>query len=67
VTARRSIFEIGGQAIQANQHVVCVLGAANRDPAQFAEPIGSTLLVHELSSPKRRRAHGRAARRMRSA
>jgi cytochrome P450 len=31
-------LEIGGQAIQAGQQIVCVLGAANRDPAQFAEP-----------------------------
>ena len=31
-------LDIGGQAIQANQQVVCVLGAANRDPAQFADP-----------------------------
>jgi pimeloyl-[acyl-carrier protein] synthase len=31
-------LEIGGQAILANQQVVCVLGAANRDPAQFADP-----------------------------
>jgi cytochrome P450 len=31
-------LDIGGQAIQANQQIVCVLGAANRDPAQFADP-----------------------------
>ncbi len=31
-------LEIAGQAIQAGQQIVCVLGAANRDPAQFAEP-----------------------------
>jgi cytochrome P450 len=31
-------LEIEGQAIQAGQQIVCVLGAANRDPAQFAEP-----------------------------
>lgn len=31
-------LEIAGQAIQAGQQVVCVLGAANRDPAQFADP-----------------------------
>jgi cytochrome P450 len=31
-------LDIGGQAILANQQVVCVLGAANRDPEQFADP-----------------------------
>lgn len=31
-------LDIAGQAIQAGQQIVCVLGAANRDPAQFAEP-----------------------------
>jgi pimeloyl-[acyl-carrier protein] synthase len=31
-------LEIGGQAIQAGQQIVCVLGAANRDPAQFNDP-----------------------------
>lgn len=31
-------LEIGGQPIMANQQVVCVLGAANRDPAQFPDP-----------------------------
>lgn len=31
-------IEIGGQAIQSGQQIVCVLGAANRDPAQFAQP-----------------------------
>jgi cytochrome P450 len=31
-------LDIGGQAILASQQVVCVLGAANRDPAQFADP-----------------------------
>jgi cytochrome P450 len=31
-------LEIGGKRIQAGQGVVMSLGAANRDPAQFAEP-----------------------------
>jgi len=31
-------LDIEGQAIKAGQQIVCVLGAANRDPAQFAEP-----------------------------
>jgi pimeloyl-[acyl-carrier protein] synthase len=38
VRVARVELEIGGQAIQAGQQIVCVLGAANRDPAQFAEP-----------------------------
>lgn len=29
---------IGGQPIAAGQQVICVLGAANRDPAQFDDP-----------------------------
>lgn len=29
---------IAGQPIEAGQQVICVLGAANRDPAQFADP-----------------------------
>jgi cytochrome P450 len=31
-------LDIDGQRIQAGQQIVCVLGAANRDPAQFVEP-----------------------------
>jgi cytochrome P450 len=31
-------LDIEGQAIKAGQQIVCVLGAANRDPAQFAAP-----------------------------
>jgi cytochrome P450 len=31
-------LDINGQAIQAGQQIVCVLGAANRDPVQFAVP-----------------------------
>jgi cytochrome P450 len=31
-------LEIEGQAIQAGQQIFCVLGAANRDPAQFNDP-----------------------------
>jgi pimeloyl-[acyl-carrier protein] synthase len=31
-------FEIGGQPIAAGEWVLPLLGAANRDPAQFAEP-----------------------------
>jgi cytochrome P450 len=31
-------LDIDGQAIEAGQQIVCVLGAANRDPAKFAEP-----------------------------
>jgi cytochrome P450 len=30
--------ELGGQRIAAGQQVMCVLGAANRDPAQFPDP-----------------------------
>jgi cytochrome P450 len=31
-------LEIGGTPIAAGQHVVAILGAANRDPAQFSAP-----------------------------
>ena len=31
-------LDIAGQVIEAGQQIVCVLGAANRDPAQFTEP-----------------------------
>lgn len=31
-------LELGGQPIGRGQQVVCVLGAANRDPAQFTDP-----------------------------
>jgi cytochrome P450 len=30
--------ELGGRRIPAGQPVMCVLGAANRDPAQFPDP-----------------------------
>ncbi len=40
LTGRRAAadLEIGGQRIAADQHVTLVLGAANRDPDQFADP-----------------------------
>jgi cytochrome P450 len=38
VRAATADLDVGGQAIQAGQQVVCVLAAANRDPAQFADP-----------------------------
>lgn len=38
VRAATADLDIGGQAIQAGQQVVCVLAAANRDPSQFADP-----------------------------
>lgn len=40
LTGRRATadLEIGGQPIRAGQHVVTVLGAANHDPAVFADP-----------------------------
>jgi len=40
LTGRRASadLEIGGQRIEAGQHVTMVLGAANRDPAQFPDP-----------------------------
>lgn len=31
-------LQIAGQHVQAGQQVFCVLGAANRDPAQFTDP-----------------------------
>ena len=31
-------LDVGGQAIQDGQQVVCVLAAANRVPSQFADP-----------------------------
>ena len=34
----REDMQIGGKRIQAGQLVVLLLGAANRDPAQFADP-----------------------------
>jgi cytochrome P450 len=39
-TARRAItdVELGGRRIAAGDHVVTLLGAANRDPARFANP-----------------------------
>jgi len=42
-------LEIGGQAIGADQQIVCVLGAANRDPAQFADP--DRFDVHRRPNP----------------
>jgi cytochrome P450 len=42
-------LEIGGQAIAADQQIVCVLGAANRDPAQFADP--DRFDVHRRPNP----------------
>jgi cytochrome P450 len=40
LTDRRALepLEIGGQQIESGQHVTVLLGAANRDPAQFPEP-----------------------------
>jgi cytochrome P450 len=38
VRAAMCDLAIEGQAIQSGQQIVCVLGAANRDPAQFADP-----------------------------
>jgi cytochrome P450 len=40
LTGRRAAadLEIGGQRIEAGQHTTIVVGAANRDPAQFPEP-----------------------------
>jgi cytochrome P450 len=32
------VLEFVGQPVQASQQVVCVLAAANRDPAVFADP-----------------------------
>ena len=36
--APRRCIDAGGHAIEAGQQVVCVLAAANRDPAVFADP-----------------------------
>ena len=38
VRAATADLDVGGQAIQEGQQVVCVLAAANRDPAQFDDP-----------------------------
>jgi cytochrome P450 len=38
VRAATADLDVGGQAVQEGQQVVCVLAAANRDPAQFADP-----------------------------
>jgi len=38
VRAATADLDAGGQAIEAGQQVVCVLAAANRDPAVFADP-----------------------------
>lgn len=38
VRAATADLDAGGQAIEAGQQVVCVLAAANRDPAAFADP-----------------------------
>lgn len=38
VRAATCDLEISGQPIEAGQQIVCVLGAANRDPAQFTDP-----------------------------
>ncbi len=38
VRAATAALDVGGQAIQEGQQVVCVLAAANRDPAQFDDP-----------------------------
>jgi cytochrome P450 len=42
LTGRRVVQEltVGGQTIAAGEHVTVVLGAANRDPAQFPDPDG---------------------------
>ena len=38
VRAATAALDAGGQAIEEGQQVVCVLAAANRDPAQFDDP-----------------------------
>jgi len=38
VRAATADLDLGGQAIAAGEQVVCVLAAANRDPAQFDDP-----------------------------
>jgi cytochrome P450 len=49
-------LEIGGQAIGADQQIVCVLGAANRDPAQFPDP--DRFDVHRRPNPHLSFGHG---------
>ncbi len=49
--------ELGGQIIQAGERVVCVLAAANRDPAHFEDP--EKFDIHRSFTPQQQAAFGR--------
>jgi pimeloyl-[acyl-carrier protein] synthase len=48
-------IELGGQGIERGDHVTCLIGSANRDPAVFAEPDRFDI----ARSPNRHLAFGR--------
>lgn len=43
--------EVAGMPVPAGSHLVCYLGAANRDPAQFGEPDRLDLARHQGGPP----------------
>lgn len=49
--------ELGGEVIQAGERVVCVLAAANRDPAHFEDP--EMFDIHRSFTPQQHAAFGR--------